>query len=180
MLKNLNPREQRLALALGAVLFLIVNLFFLPRLMAFNRVGHQKNTELKAQVAAAEGWVAKRDYWNERRDWLEQTAPSLNAARQDSATQLELLQEGAREFGLTITDVQLLQLQPTEFYQPIGARLTVRGPWSGLVQFVSGLQNPELFDVISRFSVRSDDPPPQVQCELEIQRWFHSPEEVTP
>jgi len=180
MLKNLNPREQRLALALGIVALLLVNLLLLPKLMAFTRAGHQKNAELQAQVAAAEGWIAKKDYWAERKDWLEKTEPTLNAAREDSATQLELLQKTARKFGLAITDIQLLQLDPVEFYQPVGARLTVAGPWSGLVQFVSGLQEPELFDVITRFSVKSDDPPPNVQCELEIQRWFHSPETANP
>jgi Tfp pilus assembly protein PilO len=180
MLKNLSPRERQLALALGMVVFLIINLVFVPQLIGFNRTGKQKNAELKAQLQAAEGWVARKAYWNTRKDWLEKTTPSLNTARQDSANQLELLQKTAREFGLQITDINLLQLDPTEYYQPVGARLTVQGPWSGLVQFVSGLQNPELFDVIPRFSVKSADPPPNVTCELEIQRWFHLPPTTDP
>lgn len=178
MMKNLSPRERNLALALVMVGFVLLNLIFLPRLMAYNRSGQQKKTELEAQVKAAEGWVAQKDFWNTRKEWLEATEPEITAARQDSATQLELLQKTAREFGLQITDIQLLQLEATEYYQPVGARLSVTGPWSGLVAFVSGLQNPELFDVIPRFSVRSADPPPNVQCELEIQRWFHLPTEA--
>ncbi len=180
MLKNFNSREQTLALGLGVVIFLMLNLLFLPKLIAFNKASRQKNAELQAQVTAAQTWLAKRDYWNERKAWMEKTEPTLHAAREDSATQLESLQQSARELGLTIAEVELLQLPATEFYQPIGARLTVKGPWSGLVAFVSGLQNPDRFNVIPRFSVKSDDPPPNVQCDLEVQRWFLVPKEVAP
>ncbi|HWL52643.1 MAG TPA: hypothetical protein VNQ90_09420 [Chthoniobacteraceae bacterium] len=176
---SLNPREQRLAFGLGAALLLMLNLLFLPKLIAFNKAGRQKHAELSAQVAAASGWLARRDYWNQRREWLEKTEPDLQASREDSAVQLEQLQQSARACGLSIAEVQLLQLAPAEFYQPIGARLTLKGPWAGLVQFVSGLQNPAMFNVIPRFSIRSDDPPPNVQCELEVQRWFHFPKEAT-
>lgn len=172
MLKNFNAREKRLALGLGVVIFLMLNLLFLPKLIAGNKARRQKNAELTAQVAAARTWVTRRDYWNERKAWLEKTEPILHAAREDSAAQLESFQKAAREHDVSLSDIQLLQLPAAEFYQPIGARLTVKGSWSGLVAFVSGLQNPELFNVIPRFSVRSDDPPPHVQCDLEVQRWL--------
>jgi len=176
----LNPREQRLALGLGIVVFLMLNLLLLPRLVAFNRESRRKNAELQAQVTAAHVWIARRDYWNERKAWLEKNEPTLHAAREESADQLEHFQKSARESGLTIAEVSLLQLPATEFYQPIGARLTVKGPWAGLVRFVSGLQNPALFNVIPRFSIRSDETPPDVQCELEVQRWFLTPARATP
>lgn len=172
---KLNARERNLAVLLAVTGFLLLNLIFLPKLMAANRAGRQKAAELQAQLAAAESWMAKEAYWNERKDWLEKTEPALNAAREDSATQLENLQASARKFDLAITDVQLLQLDSTEFYQPVGARLAVNGPWPGLVQFVAGLQDPAQFDVITRFSAKSDDEPSKVQCELEVQRWFHKP-----
>ncbi len=177
---SLNAREQALAIGLGTVIFAVLNLIFLPKLIAYNKAAGQKKTELTGQIAAAQGWIAKRQEWNARKAWLDQTEPPLRAARGESATQLEELQHAAREAGLTIADVQLLQLAPTEFYHPVGARLTVKGPWAGLVTFVGGLQNPGLFNVIPRFSIRSDDPPPNVQCELEIQRWLLAPKESTP
>ncbi len=180
MLKNLNSRERGLAFALVGVLFVLLNFYFVPQLLSSNRERNQKAEELQAQLAAAKKWIEKKDYWNEREDWLEKTEPALNAARKDNATQLEHLQQMARESELQISDIQLLQLEPTEFYQPVGVRLTLTGTWSGLVRFISGLQEPELFDVIPRFSVRSEDPPPNVRCELEIQRWFHTPPETSP
>lgn len=180
MLTRLNARERMLALLLGGTAFLLLNLLFLPKLTAGNRAAKQKNQELKAQVSAAEAWMAKEAYWTERAKWLAETEPVLNAAREDSATQLEELQKSAREHGLTLADVQLLQLDETPFYQPVGARLTVRGPWPGMVRFVAALQDPALFDVIPRFSIKSDQEPPDVVCELEVQRWFHKPSEEQP
>jgi hypothetical protein len=173
---KLNARERTLALALVLIGFILLNLLFVPKLTASNRAARQKGVELKAQLDAAQAWVAKKDYWAERKKWLEETEPILKAAREESATQLELLQAAAKKNGLTIKDIELLQLPNTEFYQPVGARLTFSGPWPGFVTFVAGLQNPALFDVIPRFSVQSDQEPPDIQCEMEIQRWFHTPE----
>jgi len=180
MLKKLSPSERRLVLLSASTAFIVLNLIFLPKLMAGNRAAKQKHTELKAELTAAESWIAKEAYWAERKKWLEETEPELNAAREDSATQFEQLQASARKFGLKIDEVQLLQLPETEFYQPIGAQLVVTGPWPGLVQFIAKLQDPLLFDVIPRFHIKSDQEPPNVQCELQVQRWFHKPRQEAP
>jgi hypothetical protein len=42
-----------------------------------------------------------------------------------------------------------------------------------VVEFIADLQDPKLFDVIPRFSVKSEEEPPNVRCELEVQRWFY-------
>lgn len=180
ILNKLNARERTLALLLGGTAFLLLNLLFLPRLTASNQAGKRKQAELKAQLGAAEGWVKNEAYWQERKKWLQETEPTLNAAREESATQLEELQATARKLGVQINGVELLQLPETEFYQPIGAKLTVSGPWPGLVEFVAKLQDPVEFDVIPRFSVKSADEPPNVICEMEVQRWFHKPKSETP
>lgn len=180
MLKNLNSRERNLAFLLGAIAFLLLNLFFLPKLTVGNRSAKNKHTELKARLAAAEGWIQKEAYWTVRRDWLAKTEPQLTADRGDSATQLEQLQEAAKESGLKIGEIQLLQIKETEFLHPVGVQLTVNGPWAGLVRFVARIQDPQSFNVIPRFSIRSDQEPPNVLCELEIQKWFHTPSESAP
>ncbi len=180
MMKNFSPQERKLALALGLIVFLIINLIFLPQLLTYNKAAKKKRSELQAQIAAAKDWVEQKAYWTQRKEWLEKTEPSVNTAREDSAAQFEELQAAARHHGLTITEVQLLQLDSTEFYQPVGARFVASGPWPGLVKFISGLQNPQLFNVIPRFSVRSADPPPNVTCELEIQHWLSSSVKETP
>jgi len=181
ILNNLNPRERNLALLLAATGFILLNLLFLPRLTAANKAGRSKNTELQAQLTAAEGWIAKQDYWDARKKWLAESQPELTGARGDTATQLEKLQQAAKDFGLKLDDIQLLQLEETEFYHPVGVRLTATGPWPGLVKFVARLQGPRDFDVIPRFSIKSAAEPPDVQAELEVQRWFRkNPEGATP
>jgi len=172
MLKNFNLRERNLALALGSIVFLVLNLLFMPRLLAYKKEARRKQTELQAKAAAAKGWVEREAYWNTRKEWIEKAEPTLKATREESARQFEELQALAHQHGLKIADVQLLQLGPAEFYHPVGARFAISGPWPELVKFVSGLQNPDRFNVIPRFSVKSDDPPPNVHCELEIQHWL--------
>lgn len=180
LLKNLNPRERTLAFLLAGVAFVLLNLFFLPKVTAANRENKSKGTELKAQLAAAQNWMLKKDDWAARKQWLLENEPGLGEARQDSVTQLEQLQKLAKKCGLTISDIQLLQLPETPFYTPVGAKISMKGPWSGLVELLEGLQSPTLFDVIPQFSIKSGEEPSSVQCEMEIQRWFQKPMTPTP
>jgi len=174
-MRKLNPREAALALALGTTAFLLLNLFFLPKLIASNRVAKQRGIELRSQLTAAEGWVRQEAYWRERREWLEKTEPTLDERGNATASQLEDLQKTARDSGLALNDLELLSLAQTEFYHPVGVKFTAVGPWPALVRFLAKYQQPDLFDVIPRISIRSDQEPPNVQCEMELQRWFHNP-----
>ncbi len=180
ILKNLNTRERTLAFLLAGVAFVLLNLLFLPKLTAANRANKSKHTELQAELKAAQGWMSKKDFWAVRRQWLADNQPALGAARQDNVTQLEELQQLAKTFDLKISDVQLLQLAETPFYSPVGAKLAIVGPWSGFVQFMAKLQSPTLFDVVPRFSIKSAEEPSNIQCEMEIQRWFRKSPEATP
>jgi hypothetical protein len=172
LLKNLNTRERTLAFLLIGVAFVLLNLLFLPKLTAANRENKTKNTDLKAQLTAAQSWMSKKDYWTTRKQWLLENEPGLGEARQDSLAQLEQLQKLAKKCGLTISDIQLLQLPETPFYSPVGAKVSLNGPWSGLVELMAELQTPTLFDVVPQFSIKSGDEPSSVLCEMEIQRWF--------
>jgi len=180
ILKNLNTREKTLAFLLAGIGFLLLNLLVLPKLTAANRANKSNHTELQAELNAAQGWMSRKDFWAERKQWLEENEPALGAARQDNVTQLEELQQLAKNFDLKISDVQLLQLVEAPFYSPVGAKLSVVGPWSGLVQFLAQLQTPTRFNVVPRFSIKSAEELANIQCEMEIQRWFRKNAEVTP
>jgi Tfp pilus assembly protein PilO len=172
---KISSREKMLAIALGVIAFLIVNLLFLPKLTTANRLAKQKGKELKAELTAADGWIKQSAYWKEREDWLEKEEPTLTERGNASATQIEELQKFAQEFGLQLKDLQLLSPKEAEFYHPVGVRFSLVGPWASVVRFLAELQTPTLFDVIPRISIRSATEPSQVHCEIELQRWFHTP-----
>lgn len=172
ILNNLKPRERFLAFVLLGIALMLLNLLLLPQLIAANREGKKKGAELTAKLGAAEGWMARKNFWAERKKWILENQPVIAEGRADSLNQLETLQKAAKESDLAVSDIQLLQLAETAFYTPVGARFTVRGPWSGMVNFLDNLQTPLRFNVVTRFSIKSAEEPTQIQCEMEIQRWF--------
>lgn len=171
-MKKFSPSETRLAVAAGATIFLVLNLMLVPRLLTANREAAARVRDLQAQVAAAETWIGQTDFWAERRQWLQETEPSLEEQGRAAADQLEELQAHAADLGLILTDVELLSPPATEFYNPLGARFTAIGPWPAFVDFIAGLQDPELFDVFPRFILRSDSDALNIRAELEMQRWY--------
>jgi hypothetical protein len=170
---KISPREKLLAVMLGGIAFLLVNLFFLPTLLTANRLDRQKGAELRAELTAAQNWIKQGDYWREREEWLHKEEPTLTERGNASANQIENLQKLSRQNGLQLRDLQLLNLQEAQYYNPVGVRFTIVGPWSGVVRFMAALQGPTLFNVIPRITIRSATEPSQVHCEMELQEWFH-------
>jgi hypothetical protein len=66
-------------------------------------------------------------------------------------------------------------LQTTASFLPARARDFV-GAWSGALQnvikWLVQIQQPELFQAITSFSLKSANEPPTVTLELEVARWY--------
>ena len=175
ILNKLSPSEQRLAGLLAAVVFLLINLFLLPRLHSANTEGGKKREELRLQLAAAQTWMKQQDYWQKREQWIREAQPKLTDPGQETATQLERLQRQAKDIGLELRDITLLPLADQPFFKPVGVRFTARGSWPALVRFLAHFQTPVSFNVIPQISIRSAQEPQNVHCEMELQRWFQNP-----
>ena len=173
---KLNPRERNLAFLFGVVVFILVNLFLLPRLHTGNTQGRKVRAELEMQLTAAQGWVSQNDFWQHRADWIREAQPKLDDPGQETAAQLEQLQQQAHKFGLELRDISLLPLAEQQFYKPVGVRFVASGSWPALVRFLAYFQTPETFTVIPNISIRSDQNPPNILCEMELQRLFQLPE----
>lgn len=174
-MRKLNDNEKKLALLLSVTLFILGNLIFLPGLLNARAESGKKIEELQLQVVAAEVWMNQSEYWAIREAWIQETEPALDRRGGATADQLEELQETTKRFDLEMSEVQLLPPEQTEFFDALSVRFTVAGEWSALVQWLAELQSPSNFNVIPRFSLRSDAEPTRVHCEMELQRWFRHP-----
>src|SRR5262249_34702979 len=77
-LTRMNPRERRLAYAVGGILFLLVNLFIWNALLGMSADARAQYAERRADRAAQEVYVADEKMWQHRADWLKKNQPSSN------------------------------------------------------------------------------------------------------
>lgn len=171
-MRKLNSRELTLAIGLGSTIFILANLLFFPRLLEGIRELEEKNTDLKAQLTAAQSWIANEEQWNSRRTWFEENQPLFDERGVQSAEQLERLQEFAESVNVKLDDVQLLRPEGSDFHRAVAARLKAVGPWSDMLTFLAEFQRPDTFEVMPELNLRSGPEPPEVIAELQLELWY--------
>ncbi len=85
------------------------------------------------------------------------SSPSITIAK---ANQLEIQEQS---FG---------EILSTPNYQAVTVRLKLSGALQNVIKWLVQIQQPELFQAITSFSLKSANDPPTVSLELEIARWY--------
>jgi hypothetical protein len=167
-MRRLTSSERRLLGFLGLAIFLVVNFF------AFRWLGQQKKqveidlARLKIQKINADAWMKDRDMWLERKAWLDAKQPKLAQAGEFA----EALKTSADKYKIKIETQELSDTVNTKFYQEVTVKMKVNATLEGLTRWMIELQQPDLFQVITHLSLKSDKEKPEsrVSCELNIAR----------
>ena len=171
-MRQLTKLEKNLGIALVTTLFLLVNLFGLSALS-------RKKSALRLELVGLNGekeesgiWLADREIWLPRRKWLDEKQPPGTDASVAQPAFFQELQKSARNHNLNIDEQGFGEVSSTAHYQSIAVRMRVSGSLEDVTRWVAGLQQPDLFQAITSFSLRSEKEPPKVSLELEIDRWY--------
>ncbi len=171
-MRQVTNREQRLLLIFTVLLFLVLNLFGFSLLSKNRQTLERTVRKLDLERQEARVWMAQKDLWLKRKEWMDHKQPKPDPSGQDSAQLLEFLQQGARQNKITITDQKLLEPRTEAEYREASVRIEVRGSLEPVVRWLAGLQAPERFQAITSLTLKSDAEPPKVICNLTIARWY--------
>ena len=170
-MRALTNSEQRLTLLFGMVLFLVLNVFGFTLLSKKLKTLDRARKQLVLEQAEAKAWLAQKDVWNKRKEWLQQKQPKYDASGQDSARLLESLQQGARQQKILITQQRLMEPRSSPDYLEVAVQLEAKGSLESMMRWLAELQAPERFQAITSLTLKSDAEPPKVVCSLSIARW---------
>jgi hypothetical protein len=175
--KRMNRRERMLALGVGAVLLLLINLYLWSWL--FGAIGRAR-TELATRQALRkeqEIFVKERDLWTEREKWLQQHQPVFNGAS-EASTLLELqLKPIAAKNDVLLENPQIGSGETTPSHQTVWASVETRSDWKSLVHFLYDVQQPEAFIVFENVTLSVDgSDPSKMRGKFKVARWFAPPQ----
>jgi hypothetical protein len=54
----------------------------------------------------------------------------------------------------------------------VGVKLKLSGNLENVVKWLAELQQPEKFQAVTNFSLKSEEQPPKVSLELDVARWY--------
>ena len=185
MLAQMSARERTLALLVGGVLFLLVNLVLIKFFM-------QKRTEFQVQIAKTQGQInglkqmeLERTLWAERDAWLTQSLPTLGDTQVANRELSEMVKELAKKHTVTIETPNPGMPLNAKDYTALGIRVTAKAPWQStpdaataakippLVEFLRELQAPGNFIVLDPLDLKVDAADKtQLRAEVTVTKWY--------
>ncbi len=170
--KGLTKGERRNLYVFLVVLFVVGNIYLVDFLRQQYLDTSRNLRKLHADLAYSQGWLAGKDLWTKRAAWLAATQPKLDDPGQGSARLLETLQQAAKKENLTISAQTLQEPRGATFYKEVAVQITVAGSLEGLCRWLVDVEQPELFQAVTRFSLKCDTvDPTRMRCEMTVARW---------
>ncbi|PTY02274.1 hypothetical protein DB346_09180 [Verrucomicrobia bacterium LW23] len=172
---------------LAAVLFVVGNMFLLPRLLAWHRALETKRKSHEATVISSRLWADQYTLWSERETWMEDRVPEMGDLNMVQTALLEELLNASKEFGVTEEMRSIDELggkpqpgQPQGYGAPdtptqwecVVALLRCNGSLENVVRLAAALQAPARFQTLTSFEVTPGQDPAVVTCTMKVTRWL--------
>jgi hypothetical protein len=171
-LRKLTKSEQRLSTILIIALFATANFYGLSYLFDLNSASSQEVSDLRSQLNSNEIWLKEKDLWIHRKQWIGATQPRIRPNQVPQSELLESVTAIAKADQLEIQEQSFGENLTTPNYQSVAVRLKLSGALQNVIKWLVQVQQPELFQAVTSFSLKSANEPPTVSLELEIARWY--------
>ena len=171
-MRALTKGEKRLSVILIIALFIMANFYGLSTLYDLMSDSSRDLSDLRGRVNTNNLWLREKDLWLQRKHWIEKTQPRIQS---DQVPQSELLQSvtaTAKANQLEIQEQSFGEIRSTPNYQSVSVRFKLSGALQNVIKWLVQVQQPELFQAITSFSLKSESEPPTVSLELEIARLY--------
>ncbi|HEY5892729.1 MAG TPA: hypothetical protein VIT91_05805 [Chthoniobacterales bacterium] len=171
-MRKLTSLEKKLLIALGATIFILANLFGVSALLKQRNALKLQSIQLRGAEQDAAMWLSEKEVWLKRKEWLDARQPRISQAEVAQPQFFQDLQKSARAQNLAIDEQGFGEISETAQYKAVTVRMRVSGTLENVIKWLVTIQQPELFQAITHFSLRSEKDPPKVNLELEIAKWY--------
>jgi hypothetical protein len=170
---NLSSREKVLALAVGAVVILLVNIGLL-------RAFAHKTVDLRSEFAQRkEEWSAMQQLLGEEHLWAARDAaltakqPKLVNENAAGVELLDLVRVLAKAHTVSLENPVFDGVTKSQWYRSVPVSLDTHSSWPDLISFLYALQKPDQFIVCEDANIQVD-PGDQTKMlgHFKIARWY--------
>ena len=164
--------ERRLTTILGVALFLMGTFYLISYLLDIEGGLALKIRGLEANANTDQVWLREKQLWLDRKQWIDQKQPKVAPGGVPQSELLQSLTTSAQNHKLTIQEQGFADAKSTANYQAVAVRLKLSGALEDVVRWLVEVQQPEKFQAVTNFSLKSQEKPPAVDLELEVARWY--------
>ena len=171
-LRALTKGEKRLSVIFVIALFAMANFYGLSNLYDLMSDSSRDLAELRGRENSNDIWLKERDLWLKRKQWVDRVQPRIHSDQVPQSELLESVTSSAKANQLEIEEQSFGEIRSTPNYQSVSVRFKLSGALQNVTKWLVQVQQPELFQAITSFSLKSGNEPPTVSLELEIARWY--------
>jgi Tfp pilus assembly protein PilO len=171
-LRRLTKNEKRLLTLFGLAIFVMANFYGISYLLDRESELAQQVDELKATAKTNQIWLKEKQFWLTRKQWIDRQQPRVGSGQVPQSELLQSVIASAQANQLVIQEQSFAESKNTPNYQSVGVKLKLSGNLENVVKWLAELQQPEKFQAITNFSLKSEEQPPKVSLELEVARWY--------
>ena len=171
-MRKLTKSEKRLSGFLIVAVFAMANFYGLGYLLDLRSTIFQEVSDLQSQAHGNDIWLKEKDLWLDRKRWIDAVQPRIRPNQVPQSELLESLTTSAKANQLEIQEQSFGENKPTPNYQSVAVRLKLGGTLQNVIKWLVQIQQPELFQAVASFSLKSANEPPTVSLELEVARWY--------
>jgi len=171
-LRRLTKSEKRLTLILCIAVFAMANFYGLSYLMDLHSSLSKDLGDLRGEERTNEVWLKEKSLWLQRKQWIDRNQPRIRSSQVPQSELLQSLTSTAAANHLEIQEQGFGANSSTQSYQSVAVRLKLSGSLQDVIKWLVQIQQPELFQAVTSFSLKSANEPPTVSLELEVARWY--------
>ncbi len=171
-LAQMSQRERTLALAVGAILFLLINLAIWSTLLGMSAGARKEYAAQSTLRKEQQIYLEEEKTWKKRSDWLAKEQPALTNPAEASSL-LTQVKEIASKYSVQIEDPQIGAVETTPSHQSVSATFETKSAWVPLVHFLYDAQRPTAFAVFEQVNLMVDGNDATVmQGRFKVAKWF--------
>ena len=167
-----NKNEKRLFIFLGVALLVMGTFYLVSYLLDIESGLALKIRGLEANANTDQVWLREKQFWLDRKKWIDQKQPKVAPGGVPQSELLQSLTASAQNHKLTIQEQSFADAKSTANYQAVAVRLKLTGTLEDVVRWLVDVQQPDKFQAVTTFSLKSQEKPPAVDLELEVARWY--------
>jgi Tfp pilus assembly protein PilO len=173
MLAQMSQRERMIAIGLGSVIALFINVILIRFFLKHHDTQKYNIAQTQAKIDNLKRLEPERAKWEARKRHIDATMPVLGEIDVANRQLSEMIKEVAKKHNLIINQPNPGVANKASYYTALGLKIDVKGAWPQLRDFLNELQTPGQYIVLDPVEIKVD-PTDKTQhhVSVTVTKWF--------
>jgi len=170
-MRTLTRHEKKLTLFLVGALAVGLHLILLKVLLGLDRTNRRQLGQIEEELSEARLWVAQKEDWNAKAEWLEKNFRPVPAENPAPALQ-KMLQSAATSSGLKVEEQKPPVPKTGPRFLLYANKMRMSGSLGQFLDWLVAVYRPDQGIAVTSLNLKIGPEPPKMAGEIEVGQFF--------